>query len=326
MFFMCGIDSTAVPLEISERAAPSDTDIKILTPKIMDIQGVEACLLLSTCNRTELYIPGKDADISAAFELVLPQNEIYRTYLKGEDVISHIFETACGLNSLIKRETHIISQLTYAEQRGRELNSLNASLEVLMRLAVTAAKKAVGIAVTNAELSSAQLAADWLEEQYSGLSGKKILVTGNGNVGRLATKSPHFTYKEDKMLFYPDYFIDLAVPRDISQALRERYGKNYRCIDDFVTYSADNTKVFEIIEDGIKKYYAWETYRNIIPVIDELKEIMTKRLCASDGYDEYEIGDIVSKTTDMLLCSLKENLTDENMKKSLEKLTGRARL
>ena len=299
MFFMCGIDSTAVPLEICERAALSDTDIKILTPKIMDIQGVEACLLLSTCNRTELYISGEDADISAAFELVLPQNENYRTYLKGEDVISHIFETACGLISLIKRETQIISQLTHAEQTARELNSLNASLEVLMRLAVTAAKKAVGTAVTNAELSSAQLAADWLEEQYGGLSGKKILVTGNGNVGRLAakillkkgadvtmtlrlrtnsiipcgccaipyddrysfkadvilsaTKSPHFTYKEDKMLFYPDYFIDLAVPRDISQALRERYGKNYRCIDDFVTYSADNTKVFEIIEDGIKK-------------------------------------------------------------------------
>ncbi len=44
MFFMCGIDSTAVLLEIRERAALSDTDIKILTPKIMDIQGVEACL------------------------------------------------------------------------------------------------------------------------------------------------------------------------------------------------------------------------------------------------------------------------------------------
>ncbi len=372
MFFMCGTDSTAVPLEIRERAALSETDINILTPKILEIAGIDACFILSTCNRTELYISGENADVQAAFDLIISEGGEYRTVLFGEDVIRHLFETACGLNSLIKRETQIITQLSEAEILARKLGSLDAKLEVLLRLAITAAKKAAGIADANAGLSSAQLAVNWLSEQYGGLSGKKILVTGNGNVGRLAasllqragadvtmtlrlrksnvvpcgcraipyderydfkadtilsaTKSPHFTYTEDKMKHFPDYFIDLAVPRDISPKLRERCGENYRCIDDFITETADNAEVFAVIDEGIEKYHEWETYRDSLPVIESIKETVTKRLCASDGYDENDIADIVGRTADMILCGIKEKIDGEAMQKCLDRLTERARL
>lgn len=372
MFFMCGTDSTAVPLEIREQAALSETDIKLLTPKILEIAGIDACFILSTCNRTELYISGENADVQAAFDLILSEGKEYRTILCGEDVIRHLFETACGLNSLIKRETQIITQISGAEMLARKLGSLDAKLEVLLRLAITAAKKAADIADANAGLSSAQLAANWLSEQYGGLSGKKILVTGNGNVGRLAasllqragadvtvtlrlrksnvvprgcraipyderydfkadaifsaTKSPHFTYTEDKMKHFPDYFIDLAVPRDISPKLRERCGKNYRCIDDFITETADNAEVLAVIDEGIEKYHEWETYRDSMPVIESIKETVTKRLCASDGYDESDIADIVGRTADMIFCGIKEKIDGESMQKCLDRLTERARL
>ncbi|MBQ9519615.1 MAG: hypothetical protein IJR59_06960 [Firmicutes bacterium] len=49
------------------------------------------------------------------------------------------FETACGLNSLIKRETQIITQISDAEKIARKFGCLDAELEVLSRLALTTA-------------------------------------------------------------------------------------------------------------------------------------------------------------------------------------------
>ncbi|MBR1444226.1 MAG: hypothetical protein IJ583_11935 [Firmicutes bacterium] len=372
MFYMCGIDRSVVSLEILEGAALSDEDIRKLTEKIMNADGVDACMLLSTCNRTELYVSGDNVDVFSAYEYISPESKKYRICLEGEEVIRHLFETACGLNSLIKRETQIISQLNHAAKTARKYGSLDPKLEVLTRLAVTAAKKAAGAASADVRLSSAQLAAEWLENEYGSLYGKKVLVTGNGNVGRLmanimlkkgaevtvtvrlykngvipcgcasipyenrygfkadiivsATKSPNFTYNENEMIYYPEYFVDLAVPRDISPELRERYGEKYRCIDDFAVDNADNSEVFEIIDDGIKKYHEWENCENTLPLLDEMKDIMIKRLCASDGYDEYEITNIVGRVTDMLVYGLKETVNEENMNRCLERLIRRARL
>lgn len=373
MLYMCGVDCSSAPAETREKLALSKADVNALARIAKKTSGINGCLPLSTCNRTEVYIScSENADKNAIFERVFGGSENCIKLYAGEDVIRHFFETACGLNSLIKRETQIITQISDAEKTAREAGCLDAELEVLSRLALTTAKKAAGVVSDDIRLSSAHLAADWFEEKNGGLKGAKCLVVGNGNVGRLAaqilhergadvtmtlrsrktsvvprgcraipyeerygfgadilvsaTKSPHFTFTEDRIKFPPKYIADLALPRDISPELREKYGGNYRCIDDFAAGSEDVSQVYDEIENGINEYYLWANYRNAIPVMDEIKDMITKRLCAANGFDTEEIRDVVVKTADMLLCGMKETVNPESMQKCLEKLAGRARL
>ena len=373
MFYVYGTDCAAAPVEIRERLSLSAENFAKAAKAILSIDGVNGCMPLSTCNRSEVYIScDEKTDTSEIRKTIFNGYEAYCRDFSGEAAVRQIFNTACGLNSLIKRETQIITQFSEAEQIARGLGCLDARLEVLIRTAITAAKKAAGIVTEDESLSGVQLAADWLEKENNGLKGRKCLVIGSGKVGRLAaktliekgadvtmtlrtksenilprgcravdyekrydftadiiisaTKSPHFTLTEDKMQHYPQYIADLAVPRDISPKLREKYGEKYRCIDDFISIAADYPEIYEVIENGINEYYLWENFRNSIPVIDDIKDVITKRLCAANGCEEAAISETVARTADMLLCGMKDCITGENMQHCLEKLKERARL
>ena len=368
MFYIYGMGSE-VPIDIREKAALPDDKREILN-KTAFLSGIGGCFVLSTCNRTEFCLScTEDADIKAVFSALFGGYEKYCHFYKGEEAIGYFFNIACGLESLIKRETQIITQISEAAQTAREAGCLSPELEVLIRTAVTTAKKACGIMTEDIRLSSSWLAVDWLEDKSGGLRGVKCLVVGNGKVGRLtarellkrgadvtmtlrsrsdsvvprgcaaipyesryeyscdilisATKSPHFTFTEDRLRHYPRFIADLAVPRDISPALAAKYGGNYRCIDDFKTADEDLSRVYEIIEEGINEYYIWENYRNSLAAIDGIKDIIAKRLAAANTEEPCEI---VARTADMIFGGLKEYITPENAEKCLKKIEARARL
>ncbi len=104
MLCMCGTDCTLAPAEIRENFILSADDIKSLSQLAFETAGINGCLPLSTCNRTEVYLScDENADIYTVFDSVFGGYESYINILSGEDAIRHFFETACGLNSLIKR-------------------------------------------------------------------------------------------------------------------------------------------------------------------------------------------------------------------------------
>ena len=373
MFYVYGTDCEAAPVEIRERLSLSEEDFEKTAKEVLSIDGVNGCMPLSTCNRCEVYIScDEDTDISKIKTAVFAAYKEYCREFSGEAAVRHIFNTACGLNSLIKRETQIITQFSDAEQTAREFGCLDSELAVLIRTAITAAKKAAGVVIEDERLSGVQLAVNWLAKENNSLKGRRCLVIGSGKVGRLAaktliskgadvtmtlrtksenilprgcraidyekryafdadiiisaTKSPHFTLTKENMKHCPEYIIDLAVPRDIAPELRKKYGEKYKCIDDFIAIANDYPEIYEVIENGISEYYLWENFRNSIPVIDNIKDVITKRICAANGCEEAAISETVARTADMLLCGIKDCITSENMQLCLEKLKERARL
>ena len=153
--------------------------------------GVEEAVLLSTCNRTELYLYGEEdcdpgallcADRRVDIDFY---SDLFQRY-EGEAAVHHLMEVACGLRSQILCEDQIITQVKTAAAVAREEKASGPVLETLFRMAVTAAKKAkTEVQVRAVPRSSAAQAVELLRSVCGELRGKKALVIGNGEMGRL---------------------------------------------------------------------------------------------------------------------------------------------
>jgi glutamyl-tRNA reductase len=104
----------------------------------------EGVVLLSTCDRIELYLDGGKIDgfepLCRTLSLPVLQWKPYAYHFEGNGAVDHLFELASGLHSPLFAEDIIISQVEEARTLSRESGCASALLQQLFRLAVTAAK------------------------------------------------------------------------------------------------------------------------------------------------------------------------------------------
>ncbi len=191
--FSVGVDFKDTPLETREKFAFDDERAKALIKEICEREVIKGCCILSTCCRSEIYISSqKDGEWE---ELFLKAGGVRSNDFSGKinvyrdmEAISHLMETACGINSAIKGESQIISQISHSADLSRGLGLMGAELDVLFRTAVKTARGAVSDGAEDGRVTSAYKACEMLERELGGLMGKKCLVIGNGNVGLLAAR------------------------------------------------------------------------------------------------------------------------------------------
>lgn len=161
--------------------------------------GVSGAVILSTCNRTELYLScddSNDHDPSSVnpFEILCRLAGVdYASYQHlhksraDRAVFWHLCHLASGTKSQIWGEDQIIAQVKTAIELARENQATDRHLEVLFRTAITAAKKIrTTVRFTNAERSVAAKTLSWLEQHRPvGQPAPAVLVIGCGQVGRL---------------------------------------------------------------------------------------------------------------------------------------------
>lgn len=189
--FMSGLDCHRAPVSVRETMAFSRQQTADILVKLRQQPGVEGCVLLSTCNRTELYISGSDcAPLRLLCQTVGADQRALEPYfvsLSGEDAAAHLMEVACGLHSQILGEDQIITQVRNAMDAAQEAKTSDSVLSALFRQAVTAGKRAkTQVHVSRAAPSMGSRCREVLEETLGSLGGKRILVIGNGQMGRLA--------------------------------------------------------------------------------------------------------------------------------------------
>ena len=185
--FLVGISHRHAPVEVRERVA---LDAKAATGVARELaeHGGE-CVCLSTCNRTELYVVGNDAEHAALEKLrALGGDEVaalsYR--LADHAAALHLFRVAAGLDSLVPGEGEILGQVRVAYEAGAPGPLLNR----LFRDALHAGKKAraqTTIAESPASVSSAGAAL--AQQVFGDLTGRRVVIVGAGKVGELAARS-----------------------------------------------------------------------------------------------------------------------------------------
>lgn len=190
---MSGLDCHRASLSLRQQLAFSKEEVKEISRVLKSQPGVEGCVLLSTCNRTEIYISGESETpwrlLCRAAGVSEDVMEPYFTTRTGSDGAKHLMEVACGLHSQILGEDQIITQVRTAMEIAQDAGTADPVLSALFRLAVTAGKRArTQVHVTRGVPSMGTRCRDVLAQELGTLADKKILVIGNGQMGRLAAE------------------------------------------------------------------------------------------------------------------------------------------
>lgn len=189
---MSGVDwQTAAAAQREPLAFPAE-QVKKLLRELRAQPGVTGCVLLSTCNRIELYMTGTIVETPAqmlcrltALPGLMP---LFETKY-GEQAVNRLMEVTCGLRSQILGEDQILSQVRGALMTAQAEHTADAVLSVLFRNAVTAGKQCrTEVRLTAAPLSVAEYAVELAEKKRGPLAGKRAVVIGNGEMGRLTSR------------------------------------------------------------------------------------------------------------------------------------------
>ena len=161
------------------------------------------CVVLSTCNRMEIYMYGPDEAERDIFRkgqaslmeiLALDTKRDVGKYLRfyqREKAERHLFHVACGLDSMIIGEDQILGQVKDAHRQAMEEGTTGTYLNTLFRYAVTAAKKVkTKTDLPKTPVSTATIAVKAAREYLGSLQGKKILIIGaSGKIGSTIFKN-----------------------------------------------------------------------------------------------------------------------------------------
>lgn len=192
---MTGIDHEHAGIDQREKLSFVSGQIDALLKKACRNPGVRGAVLISTCNRTELYLSCDDeGGVEPDRLLCASAGVIYKEFQSAllvrvhADAVQHLVEVACGLRSQILGEDQIVTQVKQAAVLAREVQASDAVLETLFRCAVTAGKEVkTETHLTAVPLSAAHRSVTMAVERLGSLTGKRAVVIGNGEMGRIAS-------------------------------------------------------------------------------------------------------------------------------------------
>ena len=187
---MIGIDYHTASVEEREPFAFTDSGATRFMKSVKETDPNASCIVLSTCNRTELWFYNLTPDPLDYLFSQLPhiKNSGRELFVRrsGTEAVSYLMEMTSGLHSQILGEDQIVSQVREALNRARECCKPDPVLDTLFRMAVTAAKKVkTETRIGSRDTSVPERAVSILEDRYGSLKGKQCLVIGNGEMGRL---------------------------------------------------------------------------------------------------------------------------------------------
>jgi glutamyl-tRNA reductase len=187
---VAGVNHLTAPIDIRERLAFSSSEQSPLLREIRSIDGVREVALLSTCNRTEVYlVEGEDAGVSRVrrtFSTRLGHDSSPYLYVRQDrDAASHLFRVASGLDSMILGEAQISGQVRDAWNRSREATGVALNrLFQHAQMTGSRVREETGIGRGAASVSSA--AVQLSKKIFGSLHGRRAMVLGAGEVAAVA--------------------------------------------------------------------------------------------------------------------------------------------
>jgi glutamyl-tRNA reductase len=188
-----GLNHRTAPLDLLERMAIGDGQLAKALHDLTTREHVSEALVLSTCNRTEVYavaerFHGAYSDIRgflADFSFLPPEEFSDHLYVHYDSAAAaHLMAVTAGLDSAVLGEAEVQGQVKLAWERSRDEGTAGPALNLLLRHALAAGKRArteTGIGRHIASVSQAAVA--MAAERLGGVDGKTVLVIGAGEMG-----------------------------------------------------------------------------------------------------------------------------------------------
>ncbi len=193
-----GIDHHCAPIELREKVAYDEDEARATMARLAAAEEVAEVCLLSTCNRTEVYLlPRRDRSAyRVAFDAVFgeraPELENQgRFYVqRGALAARHLFEVAAGLCSMVLGEPEILGQVKKAAERAERLGASGTVLRRLLRAAVAAGGRARGeTAISAGAVSFGYAVVDLARSIFERLEDCSVLMVGAGETARQVARN-----------------------------------------------------------------------------------------------------------------------------------------
>ncbi|MFA6472159.1 MAG: glutamyl-tRNA reductase, partial [Candidatus Latescibacterota bacterium] len=196
--FLIGISHQTAPVEIREKLSFGNEQLGEALLGIYDLEGVRECVVLSTCNRTEVY-----ATLSAPYHSAQYKIEEYlisrsgndseisgHLYLKeGKQVIEHLFRVICSLDSMIIGEPQIFGQVKNAYSAACDLKTTGTTINRLFHHAFRVCKHIRNVtSIGQGNVSVSYAAVELAQKLLGSLENRTVLLAGAGKTGELCVR------------------------------------------------------------------------------------------------------------------------------------------
>lgn len=194
----CGINHSTASIDIRESIAFNAEILPAALASLLQHPGVVEAVIVSTCNRTELYChldDEHDHDIGQWLHQFHQQEEgclnEFLYYHHDDEAIRHLLRVACGLDSMVLGEPQILGQIKTAFSHAVNANTIGKSLGRLFQHSFTVAKQVrTDTAIGNSPVSVAFAAVSLAKQIFSSLAESTALLIGAGETIELAAR--HF--------------------------------------------------------------------------------------------------------------------------------------
>ena len=193
IFKAFSLSHKSAPLAVREQVALTETEVRDFSLKIRDLFSIQEILVVSTCNRTEVYYTSTQNLNEQIIKALLTQKGIINTdsyfvhfqqFTIQEDALKHLFEVATGLHSTVVGDLQIPNQVKNSYQIAADLNLAGPFLHRLMHTIFFANKRvAQETSFRDGAASTSYAAVALTEELTQNISQPKVLILGLGEIG-----------------------------------------------------------------------------------------------------------------------------------------------
>jgi len=184
-----GASHKTAPLAVRERLALLDGQVEPFLRELMARPGITEAVVLSTCNRTELYVVGEAAD--SAREALPPDVALYSE--RNCDAARHLYRVVSGLESMVVGEAEIQGQVKRAYERALAAHTTGPMTNKLFRAALATGKRVrTETTISAGNASVASVAVESARSLVGDLADRHVVIIGAGENSEQVAKAFHF--------------------------------------------------------------------------------------------------------------------------------------
>ena len=277
-----------VDVSIREKLVISPRTKDLISNSLRNI--TDEFVILSTCNRTEIYFKGQGIDKELIFEVLNWDKSLleYVFYIEGESAVKHLFELACGFHSRILGEDQILGQIRDAYLEGVEKGYIFSELMRLFEEAISCGKRfRSDTKLYEIPVSSSSIAVNKVIESKA----EKLMVMGYGTIGKLVIKYALGTeLKEVNIVVRDKSKVEKITDQRVNILTYNEARERLNEMDGLISCTAASHLVVE-------KYHINKEGKNILLIDLAMPRDIDPQL---DGYERVQLLDIdkISKLDD----------------------------
>lgn len=195
-----GLSHKTAPLEIRERFSAASSLVSEVLPKLLLDADLDEAFLISTCNRTELYLVCRNkerGEILAneffdSLEKISSEKRRHLFYqLVDGAALGHLFRVTASLDAMVVGETQVTGQVKDAYERAKGAGTVGPYLNKLVQRSLEVAKRIrTETEISSHPVSVSSAAVNLAENIFGDLKERTVLIVGSGEMAQLAAQ--HF--------------------------------------------------------------------------------------------------------------------------------------